>query len=138
VQRLFDVGCKGLHLGIARVSVTEAEAILSKEWSSGGRITEKGNTVPSSAVIEFIEDELERLSELRSILSGLTRAENIEKIIDDCDYLWAHFPECAGTGGQRPATADLSFLKRVRAEIDPFMKAFQLAKSELESGMPHA
>ena len=52
-------------------------------------------------------------------------------LIDECDYLWAHFPDYAGTD-RRPGKAELSdgtaisFLKRLRVEIDPFLKLWDL------------
>ncbi|MDR0399710.1 MAG: hypothetical protein LBH51_02045, partial [Treponema sp.] len=53
----------------------------------------------------------------------------LETLLDECDYLWAHFPECAETGGRRPGAGDISFLRRVRFEIDPFLKLWDLALS---------
>jgi len=41
-------------------------------------------------------------------------------LIDECDYLWAHFPDYSG--GVKPKLSDLSFLKRVRTEIEPMLK----------------
>jgi hypothetical protein len=56
------------------------------------------------------------LVELRGILTGEVAAERLDLLVDECDYLWAHFPDC--TGGRRPAVSDISFLKRLRMEID--------------------
>jgi hypothetical protein len=55
-------------------------------------------------------------------------------LIDECDYLWAHFPDYAGTD-RRPdkaalsGGAALSFLNRLRVEIDPFLKLWELILS---------
>ncbi len=81
-----------------------------------------------------MDSELGMLERLRGILTGkspATEAVLTEGLVDDCDYLWAHFPECAAAEGSRPPISDLSFMKRVRAEIDPFMKAFTIGLSEL-------
>jgi hypothetical protein len=76
----------------------------------------------------FVSAERKTLLRLRGILTGErpAGAEGLEGILDGCDYLWAHFPDCAGAEGRRPAGTDISFLKRVRAEIDPFLKLWDL------------
>jgi hypothetical protein len=78
---------------------------------------------------------LERLSLLRHALSGKGNSPETElaRLVDECDYLWAHFPECAGADGSHPPLDNLSFLKRVRAEIEPFTKAFTLASQEIKT-----
>jgi hypothetical protein len=87
------------------------------------------------ALAAFIQREREALVLLRDILSGAGPdtaidgggpGEKLEAMLDEADYLWAHFPECAGAGGRRPAASDLSFLKRVRIEIDPFIRLWDL------------
>ncbi|MDR2159521.1 MAG: DUF115 domain-containing protein [Treponema sp.] len=83
----------------------------------------------------FISTERETILHLRRILTGerTAAADELEGILDRCDYLWAHFPDCAGAEGRRPSGTDISFLKRVRAEIDPFVKLFDLVSKELET-----
>ena len=79
---------------------------------------------PVSVLKRFIKDEHERLLLLRDMLSGSVAPYNIESLLDECDYLFAHFPECAGTEGRRPPSTDTAFLKRVRAEIEGFLAIF--------------
>lgn len=82
-----------------------------------------------SAVIKaLLTKELAALTRLRALLSGEASAAagELDKLLDYCDYLWAHFPECAAAEGQRPGTNSLSFLKRVRAELDYFIKIVEL------------
>jgi hypothetical protein len=98
--------------------------------------------VTPEALRAFAEEEKARLIRLREILSGEktpagerageeagAREGETERLLDECDYLWAHFPECAGgnrgPAGQGAPAGDLSFLKRVRAEIDPFVKLWE-------------
>jgi hypothetical protein len=73
----------------------------------------------------FIKREFQALERLRDILGGKASAApgEVDELVERCDYLWAHFPECAGAGGRRPPLTDLSFMKRLRTEIEPFMKA---------------
>jgi hypothetical protein len=81
----------------------------------------------------FIRGEREALVTLRRILTGeiTVPAEQVEALLDREDYLWAHFPDCAGTGGRRPPAGDISFLKRVRAEIDPFIRLLDRVLKDL-------
>jgi hypothetical protein len=74
----------------------------------------------------FIRHEIKILTELKAMLSGVVPPEpaRLEELLDNADYLWAHFPECAGAG-RRPPSTDLSFLKRVRTEIEPFLKLWE-------------
>jgi hypothetical protein len=59
--------------------------------------------------------------------------DSLIALIDECDYLWAHFPDYAAAG-RHPGKAELetgspaaiSFLKRLRIEIDPFLKLLNL------------
>jgi hypothetical protein len=80
-------------------------------------------------VAAFAEQEREALIVLRGILTGTASADpaELERRLDDADYLWAHFPDCAGAERRRPPGTDLSFLKRVRVELDPFIRLWDRA-----------
>jgi hypothetical protein len=90
----------------------------------------KENLTP--AVQAFIKGEQNLLLELRALLTGAVpvQAEKLEALLDNADYIWAHFPDCAGAEGRRPPGTDLSFLKRVRMELDPFIRLFDLVMRE--------
>jgi hypothetical protein len=154
--RLRDIEGSGLPLGIPVISLGEALALLEGPvpGDSAGKAAPgaspgaagRGGTLPGISpapaghkrpdrygLEAFIRGEAAALEELRGLLRGESppgRAR-LESLLDHCDYLWAHFPECAGAGGRRPPGDDLSFLKRVRAEIDPFLKLFRLSLEEL-------
>jgi hypothetical protein len=121
--RLFDTESSGLPLGIPVLSGTEALKTLEAA-AVPGTATAAAPTVPDTAT--FIERELSALRSLLSILIGEGRGtgEELEALLDFCDYLWAYFPDCAGAGGRRPPATDISFLKRVRTEIEPFLSLF--------------
>ncbi|MDR2660023.1 MAG: DUF115 domain-containing protein [Spirochaetaceae bacterium] len=91
-----------------------------------------GNTaaVSSKAALmyAFIESEKKLLYELLGILKGETIVPEgrLDSLLDDVSYLWAHFPDCAGAGGARPSSGDIGFLKRVRVEIEPFIKTWDM------------
>jgi hypothetical protein len=130
--RIRDVAGSGLSLGLATLSLEAACAVLagaSLNTGSGDNgaaaTAAAGNTTqPLSA---FAEAELAGLKRLRGILAGEIAggAGQLGALLDCHDYLWAHFPDCAGADGRRPETTDPGFLKRVRAEIDPVITIFE-------------
>ena len=76
------------------------------------------------------------------MLSGETAMDydTLLALIDECDYLWAHFPDYAAANRhpgknemEAGAPAAISFLKRLRVEIDPFLKLWDLSRRLLES-----
>jgi hypothetical protein len=75
----------------------------------------------AASVIKSLCTELLRL---RAVLSGTERATETELagLLTAHDYLFAHFPDYAASS-KRPDTGNRSFLKRVRVEIDPFLRA---------------
>ena len=76
---------------------------------------------------EFYHKEEGVLQELRKGLSsGNICQERILEILEEADYLYLHFPD-----GYKPSL-DISFLKRVRSEIDFFLKDIALGKKLLE------
>lgn len=80
--------------------------------------------IPAQKIAVFFKEEKVQLEKLRDILTGKenmdekTALEEIKKIAAHREYLFLHFPD-----GQQFST-ELSFLKRVRASIDFFLKLF--------------
>ena len=119
-------------MGLETLSVEAACAVLgggspAGEPEKGIRANGAAATITAgdttTLTLNFVEAEIAALRRLRGILAGeiAEGLGHLGPLLDRCDYLWAHFPDCAGTGGRRPGEADLGFLKRVRAEIDPFV-----------------
>jgi hypothetical protein len=145
-KRLWDIISGGLPLGIPAVDITAACKILE-----GRAAPEPGaaaqNTAAGSLTAKPFSDcglkartlrglavrERDTLVTLRQILTGKTEVsrEELEELLNYADYLWAHFPDCAGTGGRRPPGTDISFLKRVRVELDSFIGLWELTLKEL-------
>jgi hypothetical protein len=129
-KRLHDIHGSGLPLGVKSLSMDEALGMLAgeEELQPFSPPPPRGRT-NSLHLKKFIKEETQRLVRLRGILSGALPSSGgeLEGLLDECDYLWAHFPECAGTGGRRPPADDISFLKRVRAETDPFLRLWDCA-----------
>jgi hypothetical protein len=134
--RLFDLPGSGLPLGVKTLSMEEAFALLT----GGGQMVIKGNSASglpgAEKLSRFVQAESDRLTLLRDILTGSVPMDygKLAMLIDECDYLWAHFPDYAASS-RRPDKAELeaggqtalSFLNRVRAEIEPFLKLWDMA-----------
>lgn len=132
--RLIDINSSGLPLGIKTVTFQEAMYLLSEKHT--GEKTDFSASISSihekngerlARITQFIREEHQSLAALRSMLTGEKKSapDEWEDLLYRCNYLWAHFPDYAGTSGKRPAVNDLSFLKRVRTEIEPFLKLFE-------------
>jgi hypothetical protein len=143
--RLFDISGSGLPLGIPALPLEAAFNAL--ETGGGARAAREEGPAKSSAnhagkLAAFLEEEKIRLTKLRSILTGEAPAEGLETLIDECDCLWAHFPDYAGAGGRRPggreiaggSPAAISFLKRLRAEIDPALALLERVMEQAPGG----
>ena len=79
-------------------------------------------TVFSNCMIDkiknYISNEIFELEEIKNYLTnGNIQIESLLDKINKHDYLFIHFPD-----GYKNATEDISFLKRVRNEIDFFLK----------------
>jgi hypothetical protein len=136
-QRLWDIISDGLPLGIPAVDMAAAckilEAPAEEDRLTAECIPADSGGLKAKTLWDLAVRERDTLLTLRQILTGKTEAsrEELEGLLNHVDYLWAHFPDCAGTGGRRPPGTDLSFLKRVRAELDPFIGLWELTLKEL-------
>ena len=135
-SRLFDISGSGLPLGIKTLSMEEALGALTSSDTMVNRPNNDKKTMPNAEKLhDFIHNEVDSLLALRGILTGSSPMDYniLANLIDECDYLWAHFPDYAASS-RRPTKAELeaggqtvvSFLKRVRVEIDPFLKLWGL------------
>lgn len=126
--RFKDADGPGLPLGLETVDVETALGILDGSPVSGfpepPQSPARNAQARQSALEALVRREGEALITLREILQGNAKVplETLENLLDEADYLWAHFPDC--TGGRRPGAEDVSFLKRVRVEIDPCIRIF--------------
>jgi hypothetical protein len=132
-SRFRDINGPGLPLGLKSLSLEEAIAALRDRGpglpeSPAGKAP-RPRAEAAAVMRDFILRERDALANLREILSGSVplAAARLETRLDEADYLWAHFPECAGAEGRRPGAGDISFLKRVRVEIEPFLELWDLA-----------
>jgi hypothetical protein len=152
-SRIYDIAGPGLPLGLRTLTPEAAFDMLrgenQRETAGAGAACDmlRGGNQPEAAfdmlrgmdppanqpetaeteekLAVFIRNEREALVTLRGILIGTIPAEKLEERLDDADYLWAHFPECAGAEGRRPPGTNISFLKRVRVELEPFITLWE-------------
>ena len=118
VPNLFDAGTTGLELGLTHK--------LPEVASGSERPIATEQTIFTQAqrteIAEYFKNERAALEELRDLLTGKIKLpENeltprITELASPREYLYLHFPD-----GIRFST-DLSFLKRIRTEIDFFLK----------------
>jgi hypothetical protein len=133
--RLFDVSGTGLSLGIKTLSLDEALSLLGGDFfyhepSRTNTNRREKREILTEKVLTFYDGEIARLKELRDMLTGDAAADRgrLNVLVGECDYLWAHFPDYSG--GRHPvlgenSPSELSFLKRVRAEIDPMVRVIE-------------
>jgi len=127
-ERVFDIEGSGLSLGIKTLSMKEAiDALITGDNSSVCPRESVRPRADKSQLNRFYDSEKNRLIELRDMLCGETEMNNtrLNDLVDECDYLWAHFPDCASV--RRPVPdekfyTDVSFLKRVRVELDSALR----------------
>jgi len=133
-RRLLDIEGQGVSLGVRTIPVTEAFVVLSGgekplpvSCIHENKTGKKAAAAKREKTAAFVKNEIEALQELKSMLKGEAplSVKRLEELLDFADYLWAHFPESAGSGGRRPQVTDESFLKRVRTEINPFIKRWE-------------
>lgn len=121
-KNIYDIGETGLPLGIKRLNKTEIKPahISEKPILVQDFIKEKNFSK------EFLDEEKKSLLILRDLLSKGEKSEHysedstlssqIRNLLSDREYLYLHFPD-----GYK-LSMEPGFLKRVRAEIDFFLK----------------
>ncbi|MDR1400335.1 MAG: DUF115 domain-containing protein [Treponema sp.] len=124
--RLYDIEGPGLSLGLKTLSMQAALALLQKA-SPSSVAPSLSPHIEASSISSFIQNEVAMLHSLKAMLCGDRAAspEELEPLLLACDYLWAHFPDRAGkVPPSMPLSMDISFLKRVRVEIDFMLRLF--------------
>lgn len=142
LPNLYDCGAQGIPLGIQQIASEKVKAYLEtiKDSSSSYRGTEGLGNLPSNenslhfastgenvtlTVREYLEAEEKALNRIKELLMfgkdvascSCSLEDELESLIAPREYLFLHFPD-----GYKCQTNDLSFLKRVRGQIDFFLK----------------
>ena len=117
-KNVFDISNFGIDTGCIKLTEQLADNVLSsyKDKSSGcfAQLPLHNNT---AEIADFYRTERDMLQNLRHMLATGGDSVRILEIIKKCEYLYLHFPD-----GYKTPSDDLSFLKRVRGEIDFFLK----------------
>ncbi|MDR1326238.1 MAG: DUF115 domain-containing protein [Treponema sp.] len=124
--RLYDIEGPGLALGLNTLSMHAALALLRNASPAPAKASVPPR-IKASSISDFIQNEVAMLHSLKAMLCGDRAAspEELETLLLACDYLWAHFPDRANKAPPAmPLATDISFLKRVRVEIDPMLRLF--------------
>lgn len=126
IKNLFDAGTKGLSLNLSLCNPFDlfSEADLhnyTKMIFTSEQSTRENLYLQIKA---YVHSEAQSLNELKALLTGekklpeTERNKQIQQLAEPREYLYLHFPE-----GWK-FSMDISFLKRIRAEIDVFLKIF--------------
>jgi hypothetical protein len=115
-ERFYDCGETGMPNGCAKWPGKSLSGGNAEKYTPLGR-----HSGSDAAVREYLEREKVKLYELKEILCGNQTPENAEKRVEELirgmDYLYLHFPD-----GHRGYSPEANFLKRVRVELDYFLK----------------
>lgn len=129
---LFDAGATGLNLGLPGIQ-KEQIALLSNQYRQKSKneydslFDEKTDLKTETA--DFIKEETGALKRIRTLLTdgenSVPRPEpsldaELKRLLLPRDYLYIHFPD-----GFKDDFCDISFLKRIRTELDFFIKDFE-------------
>lgn len=125
-KNLFDCSSTGINLGIPQSNFFTIKENPSKEKCESDK-----------NVSNFCKKEKRKLEELRSLLSygekspfrnnlpeEISLSEQIKKLAEEREYLFLHFPDGYAFKMEQ------SFLKRIRAETDFFIKQLEIAIRE--------
>lgn len=125
---LFDATTSGIKLNIPYLLPQPTHNQISKDTTINNYYSKS----QIQKVIDFLNNELEKLNELKDILtskiilSETERNKKILEIISEREYLFLHFPD-----GTHPSLK-IDFLKRIRTEIDFFEKDINSALKNLK------
>ncbi|HBD68497.1 MAG TPA: hypothetical protein DC014_04420 [Treponema sp.] len=123
---VFDAGKTGCPLGLPQkdidlVEKSESENVFTKETS----------LVSNEQIKSFYNTEMQALKQIRDLLSKGENSsyrdstkplnQQIHTLLQKREYLYLHFPD-----GYR-LSMESSFLKRVRAELDSFIKIIEVS-----------
>ena len=124
---LFDATTSGIKLNIPYLLPQATNNQLTNNTATN----EYYSKSQIQKVIDFLNNELQKLNELKDILtskiilSETERNKKILEIISEREYLFLHFPD-----GTHPSLK-IDFLKRIRTEIDFFEKDINSALKNL-------
>ncbi|WP_191018017.1 6-hydroxymethylpterin diphosphokinase MptE-like protein [Treponema zioleckii] len=135
-QNLYDLGFQGIPLGIQQCNYEQfldfVQQIHSEEKFSTKNIFVKQTS--KGQILAFLEGEEKALNRMKELLifgndvacCGKTVTQELSELLQQREYLYLHFPD-----GFKCDVENVSFLKRVRSEIDFFLKDIKRSLQEL-------
>ena len=127
IENLWDIGNTGINLG-SRFCTIEQMIENAKNYSekTSSQLKEKShnNNQTNLYAKKFLKEELDSLVKIKNILTGKIKDEKseLESLLNEREYLFLHFPD-AYSG----LKMNESFLKRIRAELDIFIKTIEIS-----------
>jgi hypothetical protein len=131
VKSLFDASNSGLPLAFEKAPENWAVFSEKSTWKDFRNVPPHPERI--DAAEKWYENEQESLKRLRSLLSegdssqyrnqDTTLEEQVKNLLSTRDYLFLHFPDGYALSMEE------NFLKRVRAEIDVFLKIISKKKA---------
>lgn len=118
LSNIFDIAKVGMFLrdGISEELALKHIKDFYKQESA--YISLQKDEIETKPLINYLKKEKEKLEILKNMLIGVDSFDEkkFNSILKTCDYLYSHFPDGAF------ATTNISFLKRIRIEIEAFYK----------------
>ncbi len=139
-KNIYDCGETGLDLNIPKLSSLEAASFLEKiECSQNQEVLSPSKTGRKQEVIDFLQQEENSLKRIKELLvlgnkaekKGISLEDELYELISCREYLFLHFPD--GFCTTKEKICAIPFLKRVRSEIDFFLKDIGHALNELNA-----
>ncbi|WP_294430243.1 6-hydroxymethylpterin diphosphokinase MptE-like protein [uncultured Treponema sp.] len=139
MPNLYDCGKQGFPLGVQQISSETLSAYLNTVKSSGKTEIYESKYLKGDIKINqlraYFESEEKALNRIKELLMygkevggcSISVEDELYALISKREYLFLHFPD-----GYKCNTKDLSFLKRVRGQIDFFLKDIKMGIKQLD------
>ena len=126
IQNVFDLGKFGIETNLPKCDYEDFFNLLNKTpyqiFSTTSSINSQQEQVILEKIIsDFLSSQHNNLLEIKDILTGKKDATNLEQLLQKCGYLYLHFPD-----GHTGPKLSSDFLKRIRAEVEFFLKITKL------------
>ena len=120
---IFDIANIGLYLSENTICLNMAEKKINFILNDDVVIKEK--QIDDNVLKDMLEKEKLRLNEIKNMLVGkiLFDKERMAILLKDADYLYFHFPDYVSE--KTLNLDDISFLKRIRIELESFLKILE-------------
>lgn len=124
-NNIFDIASSGVvlrELTDEEVAQKYIEDFFKKKHS---KTSSPNNKIALCSLLEYLKKEKEKLETLKNMLIGVEAFDEMRfsSILKTSDYLYSHFPDFSFN------RLEISFLKRIRIEIEAFYKIIGIYKN---------